>query len=532
MPGRCPDLFLEIMSRDLMKRRQPGQPDRHWMTAVEKAAETVIVADPDGSITYVNPAFERTTGYSASEAIGRNPRFLKSGAHSLAFYRDMWRRLHRGETWGGHFINRRKDGTLYHEEATISPVKDENDQITSYVAVKRDITRETTLEQQFYLAQKMEAVGQLAGGIAHNFLNLLGVVLGYTELIKERTVDKSILAQLEAIHNATNSAAGLTRQLLAFGRRQVLAPRTLDLNAVLAEAEIMLRGLLRDPIRVLTFPGQNLGQISADPGQLQEIIINLALNARDAMPQGGTLTLETRNILLTEEYKSKHSCVIPGEYVLLSVSDTGVGMTPAVQERIFEPFFTTKSKEQGTGLGLATVYGTVKQSGGYIWVYSEPGHGTTFKIYFPVAEPADAVPLQETVRNKRAALNLSGTALLVEDRAEIREVVRAFVEDTGLTVIEAENAEHALQLASSPAVDLRLLLTDMVLPQMDGVALAEALRQRFPQLKIVFMTGYSERSMPASRPSGSVLLSKPFPRHDLLDCIAVLLEDQGPGTTS
>jgi PAS domain S-box-containing protein len=414
--------------------------------AVEQAGESIVITDADGLITYVNPAFQRITGYTLNELLGQHPRILKSGAHNQSFYEAMWATLKRGETWRGRFINKRKDGTLYHEEALISPVVDEADRVVGYVAVKRDITRETDLEQQFHAAQRMESIGQLASGIAHDFNNLLAAILGNVELLEE-TIDKSETAQkqLTVVRQAATRATNLTRQLLAFSRRQVLQPQVINVNDVVAETVTMLGRVLGDNIRVVTQLESKLERVNADAGQLQQTILNLTVNARDAMPKGGTLTIETANVVLTEEYRSRHDVVQPGEYVLLSVADSGTGMTPEVQDRIFEPFFTTKPKGQGTGLGLATVYGIVKQTGGYIWLYSEMGRGTIFKVYLPRTHRSSR-PKEPSVRPAlpRSSAKLTGTVLLVEDDPIVRELVRTFLEETGLTVIEASSAEDAL----------------------------------------------------------------------------------------
>ena len=358
-----------------------------------------MITDPEGTILYVNPAFEAVSGYTRAEAVGQNPRILKSGNQDAAFYRRMWEALARGEVWTGRLVNRRKDGVLFEEDATIGPVRDASGQLTSYVAVKRDVTNETRLERQLLQAQKIEAVGRLAGGIAHDFNNLLGVIIGYAELVRRGLAGPSPGSKVDQIRKATERAAALTRQLLAFSRKQVLQPKILDLNGVLGGAEPMLRRLIGEDIEMKTILEPRLGRVSR-PLQIEQIVMNLALNARDAMPEGGDLTLETRNATLDASYVTQHPIVPPGRYVLLSVSDTGTGMDAATQAHAFEPFFTTKATGKGTGLGLATVYGIVKQSEGYIWLYSEVGVGTTFKIYLPRVDESAMV---DAPRAKRCA---------------------------------------------------------------------------------------------------------------------------------
>lgn len=502
---------------------------RQLAMAVEQAGESIVVTDAEGFIVYVNPAFESTTGYRRAEVLGQNPRILKSGAHNRAFYEDMWQELTRGQTWRGRLINKRKDGTLYHEEASISPVADETGRIVSYVAVKRDITRETDLEKQFHEAQRMEAVGQLAGGVAHDFNNLLSVILGCVELLEEKaSLDEPSAKYLGMVQQAASRATQLTTQLLAFSRRQVLVQKVLDLNAVVTETEAMLGRLVRENIHIVTRLEKQLGRIKADPGQLQQCILNLAVNARDAMPEGGRLTIETQNIFLTEEYKYRHDMVPPGHYVLLSVTDNGIGMSPEVQSRIFEPFYTTKPKGHGTGLGLASIYGIVKQSSGYIWVYSEVGRGTTFKVYLPRTDqplhPMELAPL----RHSRLPAKLIGNVLLVEDDCAVRQVTRMFLEDAGLTVLEAASSEDAIQIAASEGAALRVLITDLMLPGKDGIRLAGELLVRSPGLKVILMSGYTEHGLPdPTSLQEATFLSKPFSRKELIDRVASLLGHWG-----
>jgi len=496
--------------------------------AVEQAGESIVITNPDGLITYVNPAFEATTGYRREEVLGQNPRVLKSGAHNRAFYEDMWQQLARGQTWRGRLINKKKDGTLYHEEASISSVADDRGRVVSYVAVKRDITRETDLEKQFHEAQRMEAVGQLAGGVAHDFNNLLSVILGCVEILQDRAgLDETTTKYLGMVHQAAKGASQLTSQLLAFSRRQVLVQKVLDLNAVVTETETMLRRLIRENIHIVTRLGENLGRIKADAAQLQQSILNLAVNARDAMPEGGTLTIETGNALLTEEYQGRHDVVQPGHYVLLTVTDNGTGMSPEVQSRIFEPFYTTKPKGHGTGLGLATVYGIVKQSSGYIWVYSEQGKGTTFKIYLPRTDrplqPMEPVPSNYT----KSPAGLTGNVLLVEDDPGVRNLTRSILEDAGLSVLEATSAEEALDMSHRKRDDLlHLLVTDLMLPGKDGVSLAQELLSYFPELKVILISGYTEHGLPdPTSVKGAMFLSKPFSRCELIQrAVSLLME--------
>jgi len=356
----------------------------------------------------------------------------------------------------------------------------------------RDVTERRVLERQFLQVQKMEAVGRLAGGVAHDFNNLLTAILGYADLLLDGLPTLSPLRpDLEEIRKAANRAGALTRQLLAFSRKQVLEMRVLDLNELVADMDKMLRRLLGEDIDVLTKLDPALGAVRADAGQLEQVIVNLAVNARDAMPDGGRLTIETRNTELDDSYVREHVPVQPGRYVMLAVSDTGTGMSAETMSHVFEPFFTTKEPGKGTGLGLATVYGIVKQSGGYVWCYSERGEGggTTFKVYLPrVDAPVDQLPARVPLPRTPG----SETILLVEDEASLRALTRRLLERHGYMVLEAGSADAALALAREHVGPIHLLLADVVLPGASGPTLADELLSRCADLKVLFMSGYTE----------------------------------------
>ncbi len=383
-------------------------------------------------------------------------------------------------------------------------------------ALSAEITERKQLEAQLLQSQKMEAVGRLAGGIAHDFNNLLTVIKGYSELLVEEVGgDGRLRRAAEEIDKAADRAALLTRQLLAFSRRQVLEPEVLDLNDVVANMDKMLRRLIGEDIDLVSVRRPGLGRVKADPGQIEQVIMNLAVNARDAMPQGGKLTLETANVELDEVYARNHVAITPGSYVMLAVSDTGCGMDAETQARIFEPFFTTKELGKGTGLGLATVYGIVKQSGGYIWVYSEPGQGTTFKVYLPRLEEAveTAQPEREIVRPARG----SETVLLVEDEENVRQLVRQTLEKNGYTVLEARAGAEATQLSAQHPGPIHLMLTDVVMPKMSGRELAERLALLRPGIKVLYMSGYTDNAIVhhGVLDPGTAFLQKPFTAADL-----------------
>jgi len=373
------------------------------------------------------------------------------------------------------------------------------------------MTERRHLEDQLRQAQKMEAVGQLAGGIAHDFNNLLTAILGSTQLLLHATPPGDGRREdIEEIKNAGLRAAELTRQLLAFSRRQVLAPKVLDMNAVVSQMDKMLRRLIGEDVELVTQLARDLGPVSADPGQLEQVLLNLAVNARDAMPRGGRLTIETANVVLTEEYSERHHRLPPGQYVLLAVSDTGVGMDEATQKHLFEPFFTTKEVGKGTGLGLATVYGIVKQSGGYIWVYSEPGHGTTVKVYLPrVPGAAEPLPVAAATPELRRG---SEIVLLVEDAAPVRSLARKSLESYGYTVLEAADGPAALDLAARHPRGIDILVTDVVMPGMSGRELAERLAPARPAMRVLYTSGYTDDAMVRQGVlrAGVAFLQKPF----------------------
>ena len=463
--------------------------------AIEQASESVFITDRNGTIQYVNPAFERLTGYSRKDAIGQNPRFLESGKHDTLFYKQMWDTLTRGNAWHGRFINKKKDGSFYETDATISPVFDKSGEITNFVFIKRDVTREVELEKHLIQAQKMEAIGTLAGGVAHDFNNILTTIIGSASLaLMEVDKDGPLREEIEEIKTAGERASALTRQLLAFSRKQVVQTEILDFNKLLTDMEKMLGRLIGEDIEILMIPGPELWLVEVDPGQMEQIIMNLTINARDAMPMGGKITIETVNMDLDESYLREHGIEeLPGSYVMLTVSDTGSGMDKKTQEHIFEPFYTTKGVGEGTGLGLSTVYGIVKQSNGFVWVYSEPGHGSTFKVYLPKAK--GDVEVEEKKRASVSELGGSETVLIVEDDKSLRKLARTLLKQRGYTILEAENGEDALKVSKEHEGPIDLLITDVVMPQMSGKETAERLQPLYPHMKVIYMSGYTDNAI-------------------------------------
>mgnify|MGYP001560599096 CR=1 FL=1 len=480
--------------QDITERRTADELSRLQGAALDAAADAIVITDRAGTIVWVNPAFSKLTGFTSEEALGRNPRDLvRSGKHEQAFYQDMWDTILAGRVWRGVMTNRRKDGSFYTEEQVITPMRDAAQAITHFIAIKEDISARLSLEAQYRQAQKMESVGRLASGIAHDFNNMLTVINGMADLVLER-LDPGDLAHadVQEIKRAGDRAAALTHQLLAFSRQQILAPRVMDLNAAVAGMVSLLHRLLGEDIDLVVVPAPDLGRVKADPGQIEQVLTNLAVNARDAMPLGGKLTIETRNVELDENYAGGHAELVPpGEYILLAVTDTGTGMDEETRARLFEPFFTTKAHGQGTGLGLSTVHGIVKQSQGFIWVYTELGRGTTFKVYLPLVTEAER-PLRVRA-SATASTTGTETVLLVEDNEALRQLAARLLRRGGYTVLDGvSSAEQALSLLASFTEPVHLLLTDVVLPGISGRLLSEQVKLERPAIRTLFMSGYTD----------------------------------------
>jgi len=470
----------------------------------------------------VNEAATRVYGYSAEEFKGMTVLDFRPEEEKDKFLNYLKSNTGDG-LYHGHWKHRKKDGKIIEVETTVHELEYSGKRVRLIVA--QDVSERHILEQQLRQSQKMEAVGRLAGGVAHDFNNLLMVIKGHTELLlNSLPPSEEHSRKIEQIDRAADRAAGLTRQLLAFSRLQVLQPHVMNLNSVVTDMGRLLPRLIGEDIDLVIGTSSDLGAIRADASQMEQVIMNLVVNARDARPQGGRLMIETFNVELDSSYNARHPIVREGPYVLLVVSDTGMGMSVETQAHIFEPFFTTKAQGKGTGLGLATVYGVVKQSGGFIWVYSELGRGTTFKIYFPrVAQPVDTLgPPASFAEAPRG----TETILLTEDEQDVREVTREFLESGGYTVMEARDGAEALALAEKHAGTINLLVTDMVMPRMTGIELAARLKQRQPGLRMLYMSGYSERAASESlQPDPDIrLLTKPFSRSALLRAVHELLK--------
>ncbi|MDD5286618.1 MAG: PAS domain S-box protein [Desulfuromonadaceae bacterium] len=507
---------IQCNIRDITANKRAKAERIRLMAAIEQVGEAIVMTDAQGNIQFVNPAFERMTGYSGEEAIGRNPRILKSGEQDEQFYRNLWESISGGITWSGRMVNKRKDGTLYTAEMTISPVRDTLDQIVNYVAVEHDITDHLRLSAQFYQAQKMEAVGLLAGGVAHDFNNMLTVILGYTDLALAR-VDPALKlhSDLEEISQAALRSSEITRQLLAFSRKQTIIPVVLDLNRTVESTLKMLRRLIGENIDLAWLPEADLSPVKMDPGQVDQILANLCVNARDAIVDVGKVTIETGNALFDANYCAANAGFKEGDYVMLAVSDDGCGMEKDIINQIFEPFFTSKELGHGTGLGLSTVYGIVKQNNGYINVYSEPGKGTTFRIYLPRYTGQDIVSERKTTAE--ISKGCGETVLVVEDEPKILTMCSSMLQDLGYLVLPASTANEAILLVKEHSGKIDLLITDVVMPEMNGRELSERMQSDRPGIKILFMSGYTSNVLSHRGVLGEDMnfIQKPFSMKDL-----------------
>jgi two-component system, cell cycle sensor histidine kinase and response regulator CckA len=469
----------------------------------------------------VNEAATKQYGYSEEEFRGMTVRQVRPDGDTPSFEKHVeeWKQDGRHE---GHWQHKKRDGKCF--EVDVISHKLEYAGRSVRLVVAQDVSERVLLEGQLRQAQKMEAIGRLAGGVAHDFNNLLMVIKGHTELLLNALPPSDhVTRKIDQIDRSADRATALTRQLLAFSRMQVLQPRAMNLNLVVEEMGKLIPRLIGEDIELVVRMCADLGTIRADASQMEQIIMNLAVNSRDAMPKGGRFTIETSNVELDNLYRAAHPVVQPGKYVLLAVSDTGAGMDAETQAHIFEPFFTTKEQGKGTGLGLATVYGVVKQSGGFIWVYSELGKGTTFKIYLPrVDEPAASIPV---VQMSSHVFRGTETVLLAEDEQDVREVAREFLESAGYKVLEASGAEAALEIAAAHEGAIDLLITDMVMPGITGQELARKMRKLREGIKVIYMSGYSEHAAEeaAKCDAAAVVLTKPFSRSVLLRTVREML---------
>ena len=494
--GRRLGRLNKQLTFDLAERERIGkalrQSEARYRSLFERNKAGVFRSTLEGRFLDCNDAFAQLFGYTREELLALPAHVLYHGGKAE---RDTRRATleETSEETDLEMCYRRKDGNPVWVIQNVSLVKEEDG---THVAEGTlvDITERHLLEEKLRQSQKMEAVGRLAGGVAHDFNNLLTVIEGYCRLLTDRLQSNpEACDQVKRIEDAAEKAASLTRQLLAFSRKQVLQPRVINLTSLVSNLDKLLRRLIGEDIELMTWTAPDLGLVKADPSQIEQVIMNLAVNARDAMPDGGRLTLETANVQLDSGYAVEHPGVIPGSYVMLAVSDNGSGMTAETKARIFEPFFTTKEMGRGTGLGLSMVYGIVSQSGGHIWVYSEIGHGTTFKIYLPRTEAGAASPPLE--QEAVSTLHGSETILLVEDDAQLRDLVRTILTTFGYSVLAPTDAESIRSMSEDAASEINLLLTDVIMPGINGRDLARQFVARNPAIKVLYMSGYTENAI-------------------------------------
>jgi two-component system, cell cycle sensor histidine kinase and response regulator CckA len=513
------DLYVVYQQLQITRMRQRlVEREEFFQLISENVIDMIAVVDSNGKRVYNSPSYQRILGYgpdeleatSSFEQVHPDDRQIVVDAAAEARRTGAGRRI--------EYRMRHKDGRWIILESTASPVINAKGEVENLVIVNRDISERRRLEEQLRQSQKMDAIGRLSGGVAHDFNNLLGVIIGYAEILQERIPESDQMrAPVDQIIKAGNRASSLTKQLLAFSRQQVLEPKILLLNAVVSDTEKMLRRLIGEDIELLTSLDSSLGKIRADQGQIEQVIMNLVVNARDAMPEGGRLVIETTNFEIDDEFVRRYAYpVLPGAYILLTVSDNGIGMDTATQQRIFEPFFTTKEKGKGTGLGLSLVYGVVKQSGGYIDVVSARGKGTTFNIYLPRVQQ-DTVETKIIGPDHPEELRGTETILLAEDEDTLRALTRHLLELYGYRVLEACDGNQAMRLSGQTSDEIHLLLTDVVMPGINGRILADQLKQKRPDVKVVFMSGYTGQRVGEKEilEPGSLFLQKPFTREGL-----------------
>jgi PAS domain S-box-containing protein len=481
------DAVIRTLNDSLEKQKQQIEELDNFKRLIELAFDMVVITDNQGAITYVNKAFENITGYRRDEVLGQNPGILKSEMHSEEFYKEMWAAITSGNSWKGEIVNRRKDGALYNSSATIFPLISQRGEITHYVSIQRDITEEKRLYDRLLRAQKMESIGTLAGGIAHDFNNLLTAILGYSDLMLSSAKEKDeFYKPLTTVRNAAERGSELAKKILTISRKERFEPKPLCLNTLITETNDLLKRSIPKSITTALSLYNELPLINGDYSQIQQIILNLVVNAKDAMPDGGQLTIETS--LVGKENGAANGIKINGiyGYVKLSVSDTGTGMDEEVQRKIFDPFFTTKEGGRGTGLGLYIVHSIVNNHGGYINLYSEPDKGTRFNIYFPAIKSRPVSKTEEEID-----IRGNGTVLVIDDEEHVRELIKDLLGALGYNVMCACNGEEGIKTFRENKDKISIVLLDMIMPRMGGKEVFQSLKTLHPDARIIICSGYS-----------------------------------------
>ena len=497
---------------------------------IDQAGESIVITDSNADITYVNPAFEKITGYSKDEVIGQNPRLLQSKKHNPSFYKAMWDTLKNGDTWSGHFFNRKKDGTFYEEDATISPIVDDNTGKTiNYIAVKKDVTQENEIKAMLWQAQRLETVGLLSGGIAHDFNNLLYIISGNLELLKDqaRPEDKRLLQE---IYSATQKGTDLVKRILTFSRKAEYNLQPAQCNDIIKKLIPMLERLIPKTIKITLDLAEDSYTVNADSGSIEQVLMNLVTNAKEAMPDGGKLLIKTENGLMDKAFQEKYIkainlTAVTDRYVILSVSDTGHGMDNKTREHIFDPFFTKGKAQKGTGLGLSIVYGIVKAHNGYIFCDSEINKGTTFKIYLPACKEAAFYPKKE--KDISTSLNGKETILIVDDDKSILKVTEAMLNRLGYETVSADSGQSALDIYTEKHHAINLILLDLNMPGMGGKRCLKELLKINADAKIIILSGYAEEGLISDtiEEGAKAAIVKPVGMADLSKSIRRVMEN-------